>query len=285
MSTSDADVNSRKVFEWPSNRTIYFTLDYECDFGTALPENTYGAIDHTRNLVSLLERLDVPLTCFVQTELLDERPEAVERLRKSDVSVAFHPHSHTHLPRERTSIRREIKESTDRFESFFGDQPTGYRFPNGNIRPDDYRLLSEFGYEFDASVFPSWRPGHFNNTKSLTTPQYLDDYDLVELPFTVYSDSVRIPTALSYCQLLGSPYTSVLTRRPPSSLVFNIHMHDLVTPSSYYQLPRHYQALYSRNRHGLALLEKALQQFKDQGYAFGHLDHAHESIRGRVSEK
>ena len=182
MSTSDADVDSRQVFEWPSNRTIYFTLDYECDFGTALPENTYGAIDHTRNLVSLLERLDVPLTCFVQTELLDERPEAVERLRKSDVSVAFHPHSHTHLPRERTSIRREIKESTDRFESFFGDQPTGYRFPNGNIRPDDYRLLSEFGYEFDASVFPSWRPGHFNNTKSLTTPQYLDDYDLVELP-------------------------------------------------------------------------------------------------------
>jgi len=46
-----------------------------------------------------LERLDVPLTAFVQTELLDERPETIEALWDCGVDVAFHPHSHTHRGR------------------------------------------------------------------------------------------------------------------------------------------------------------------------------------------
>jgi hypothetical protein len=57
---------------------VYLTLDLECEFGTALRENTYYAARYTDEPISLLKEMDVPLTCFLQTELLDERPEAVE---------------------------------------------------------------------------------------------------------------------------------------------------------------------------------------------------------------
>lgn len=265
---------------WPVERTVFLTLDFECDFGTALAENRYEAVRDVGQLVSLLERFEVPLTCFVQTELFEQRPEAVETLRNASVTVAFHPHSHSHKPRGETSIPWEIEESTSRFEEFFGEAPAGYRFPNGNVRGEDYEVLSEYGYDFDASVFPSWRPGHFNNSRAATTPTYLEEYDLFELPFTVYSDLIRIPTALSYCQVLGRPYWWVLTRWPPSVVVLNIHMHDLVTPSTIRELPAHYRALYSRNANGLSLLKGLTEAFQRRDYSFETLDHVHETLRG-----
>lgn len=267
---------------WPSDRTVYLTLDFECDFGTALRQNRYEAVSDVGQLVSFLERFEIPLTCFVQTEVLQERPRTVETLRESESTVTFHPHSHTHKPRGETSIPREIEESTRRYQDFFGSDPIGYRFPNGNVRDADYQVLSEHGYEFDASVFPTWRPGHFNNTRARTSPTYRSADDLFELPFTVYSDWVRVPTALSYCQVLGRSYSWLLTTRPPPVVVLNIHMHDLVTPSTIADLPTQYRLLYSRNRDGLSLLGTLVDAFLTQGYSFETLDSAHRALRSHM---
>lgn len=278
MSIDKASGQAPSLHDWPADQQCYLTLDFECDYGTALSKNTYEAVSHTDTLVSLLEDLDIPLTCFVQTELLDKHPEVVEELRTCDVPVEFHPHSHTHALREQTSIQDEIERSTTRYEEFFGRNPVGYRFPNGNIRNQDYRLLTEYGYEFDASLFPSWRPQHFNNASAPTIPQYLPDFDLYELPFTVYSKLMRIPTALSYCQLLGRPYTRQLTRHPPSTVVFNIHMHDLVTPPSFEDLPRFYRFIYNRGRDGFELLQQILESFDRHGRSFGTLGEAYQHL-------
>lgn len=273
------DTPSARDVGWPGERRVYLTLDLECDFGTALTENVYGAAGHTDRLATLLDRHGVPLTTFVQTELLDERPESVEALRSCGSEVTFHPHSHTHARREATTSRHEISASTERFTDYFGEAPTGYRFPNGDVRPEDYRLLAAFDYEFDASVFPIWRPGHFNNVGSSTVPHYLADHDLFELPFTVYSETVRVPTALSYCRLLGRPFTALLTRYPPGMVVLNVHMHDLVTPESVRDLSPFYRAVYARNDHGFDLLSRLVGAFREAGYAFDTLDSAHEELR------
>jgi peptidoglycan/xylan/chitin deacetylase (PgdA/CDA1 family) len=267
---------------WPVDWTVLPTLDFECDFGTALPENRYEAVTEVEQLVSLVEEYEIPLTCFVQTALFEERPEAVETLREANTTVSFHPHSHTHKPREETPVAWELEESTTRFEDFFGEAPVGYRFPNGNVRAADYRLLADAGYEFDASVFPSWRPGKFNNTGAATTPTYRPGDDLFEIPFTVYSDRLRIPTTLSYCQVLGRPYWWVLSRWPPSVVVLNIHMHDLVPPSTVRELPASYRALYSRNGDGLSLLAELVGTFQQRDYAFETLDVVHETLREAV---
>jgi len=273
----------RRTLAWPRPDQFYLTLDLECDFGTALPENTYQAIDAVDRLVALLEARDTPLTCFVQTELLDVKPAVVEELVDCGVDVRFHPHSHVHRRREEAAVDAELEISTDRYREFFGREPAGYRFPNGNVRDEDYGLLSEYGYEFDASIFPSWRPNHFDNTGAPTVPQYLAAYDLFELPFTVYSDWLRIPTALSYSRLLRRPFGWLLTRRPPPVVVYNIHMHDLVTPGSYAALPAPYKLVYGVNDRGFEILERVLDASFAAGYEFGTLDEAHEQLRTGVT--
>lgn len=271
----------RELLDWPTDPTVYVTLDFECDFGTALTENHYGAVEHVDKLVTLLEQFDVPLTAFTQTELLEVKPEVVEELRASRTPVSFHPHSHTHKPRDQTSIADEVSRSTETYESFFGESPTGYRFPNGNIRPSDYEQLVKYDYEFDASIFPSWRPNHFNNTDQPTQPQYLPTYDLIEIPFTVYSDRLRIPTALSYARLFGQPFTVMLNRWPPQTIIFNLHMHDLVTPDSYAKLSPLYKAIYARNDHGFTLLHNFLQHAHSNEYQFDTIDQLIAELRAR----
>lgn len=262
----------RELCNWPTDPTVYLTLDFECDFGTALTENHYDAVEHVHKLVTLLEQFDIPLTAFIQTELLEVKPEAVEELRTSRTPVSFHPHSHTHKPRDQTSIADEIARSTEAYESFFSESSTGYRFPNGNVRPSDYKLLEKYDYEFDASVFPSWRPNHFDNTDQPTQPHYLPAFDLIEVPFTVYSDRLRIPTALSYARLIGEPYTALLNRRPPKTIIFNVHVHDIITPKTYAELSPLYKMVYARNDHGLELLRNFLRRRKADGYRFCTLD-------------
>lgn len=265
-------------FVWPRERQFYLTLDLECDFGTALSENTYEAVESVGRLVDLLERENVALTCFLQTEVLEVAPGAVESLLGLD-DVTFHPHSHTHRPRSQIDVEDEIAESTKRYREFFGTEPTGYRLPNGNVRQVDYRALAERGYAFDASLFPSWRPGHFDNTGAPTRPHYFPDHDLFELPFTVFSDVVRVPTVLSYCRFLGRPFTWLFEWRPPEVVVFNIHMHDLVTPPSYRRLPPLYEKLYTRNDHGFELFERILRTFADRDYSFDTIDGLHADLR------
>lgn len=269
-------------FSWPTGRRFYLTLDLECDFGTALRQNTYQALEAADRLAALLDTLDIPLTCFVQTEVLDEKPEAVEILRDA-VDVTFHPHSHTHRPRNRTDIDDEVATSTERYRDYFGAKPEGYRLPNGNIRPEDYRTLAAHGYSFDASVFPSWRPNHFDNTDAPIEPQYLNEFDLFEIPFTVYSETVRIPSSLSYCRVLGRPFLWTLINFPPNTVVFNIHMHDLVTPRSYRHLTRFYRFLYRRNDHGFKLLERILEEFSAREYNFSTIDRLHDRFRSELA--
>lgn len=278
-SGSSAVEGVERTVEWPASKRFYLTLDLECDFGTALERNTYQAVSEIDRLAALLEATSTPLTCFVQTDVLDVRPEAVETLRQCDVPVQFHPHSHNHRPRDQTVMREEVEVSTARFTDFFGTRPTGYRFPDGNLRDADYRVLASAGYQFDASVFPTWRPGQFNNVNVPRTPTYLERFDLFELPFTVLSPYAPIPTGLSYARVFGRLYTNSLLRFPPDPVVFNIHMHDLNTPPSAADLPRIYRAIYSRNDDGFKLLRRILAGFDRAGYSFDTMDDAHEELR------
>jgi len=266
--------------DWPKNGQFYLTLDLECDFGTALGTNTYESLPVVDSLVELLEAYKIPLTCFVQTEILDDYSETVEALQACAQPVSFHPHSHTHQPRERADVADEIATSTSKYRDFFDTEPVGYRLPNGNVRSSDYQHLAEYGYEFDASVFPSWRPNHFNNASAPTVPQYLPAHDLFEIPFTVYSDWLRIPTALSYNRLLRWPSETLLRRRPPSVIVYNIHLHDLVVPSTRELLPTPYKVAYPKTDNGLSILDRVLDAFTLQDYSFELLDGLHETLRG-----
>jgi peptidoglycan/xylan/chitin deacetylase (PgdA/CDA1 family) len=270
---------SRRLLRWPSDRRTYLTLDLECDYGTALQSNRYGALERVDEFRSLVEHYDVPLTVFVQTEVLDARPEAVESLRDVNVPVEFHPHSHTHTPRSDVDVSGEVNRSTDRFYEFFGVKPTGYRFPDGDVLPEDYAVLAENGYEFDASLFPSWRPGRFNHLGEPTVPHRRVNHDIYEIPFTTFSDVLPLPTSLSYCRFIGRPSLALLSGRSEQPTVFNVHMHDLFNPESYRRLPLPYRAIYARNADGFSVFERALDALAGSGRSAGRFEDLMEYLR------
>ena len=281
-----SEIAQKKVWDWPTTDEAYLTLDLECDFGTALSSNSYQAASNTAPLVDFLERLDIPLTVFVQTELLTVAPAAIDRLRAADIRTRFYPHSHTHQKRNQTDVGFEVRESTTRYREFFGRNPTGYRFPDGAVHAADYHELANHGYQFDASVFPMMRPDRFNNSGEPTVPSYQAGPDIVEIPFTMYSNKIRVPTALSYCRLIGRPYTELLRRRPPSVVMCNFHMHDVVTPPAYRHLPRLYKAVYARNGgRGYEFLERIITGLRDAGLSFETLDSVHERLRNHHSTR
>lgn len=257
--------------EWGLDKTIVLSLDLECDYGTALRTNTYEAAMETPMLRSLLEEYDVPLTCFVQTELLEAAPGAVEPLERASVPVDFHAHSHTHPHPKRADFEYEIETSLDRVADRFSSDVVGYRFPDGAIPADGYRLLADRGVDFSSSLFPTWRPGRFDNSNQPVTP-HEPIPGLLELPITPFSSAIRIPVSLSYLKFLGRPYRELVSRRPPDVIVFDIHMHDLVTTSMLGSLPLPYRAVYNRNREqGVAILRQLIEGLRRRGYRFARM--------------
>ncbi len=253
---------------WPFDGAVALTLDLECDYGTALETNTYEAARRTPKLRSLLETYDVPLTCFLQTELLEEAPEAVESLERASVPVEFHAHSHTHPHPDRADFAAELDESLERIDDRYANEVVGYRFPDGAIPSDGYELLAEREVDFSSSLFPTWRPGRFDNIDRPIFP-HAPRPDLVELPLTPFSSTVRVPVSLSYLKVLGRPYQWLTERRPPSVIVFDLHMHDLTTPSTIDSLPPQYRLLYERHRdRGYSILRSFIETLQRRGFRF-----------------
>jgi peptidoglycan/xylan/chitin deacetylase (PgdA/CDA1 family) len=270
---------------WPDERAIYLTLDLECDYGTALPANTYEADRETDQLVDLLERYSAPLSCFVQTEVLEEAPTAVRTLAEADVPVSFHAHSHTHPPRAEADVEYEVRESVARVQSEFETEHIGYRFPDGDAYPTDYEILGRHGVSFSSTLFPSWRPGRFNNARRDRKPFRHRDSGVVELPFTVQSDLIRIPVSISYLKFLGRGYDWLVRQDSPTIIIFDMHMHDLVVPSTFADLPRRYKLVYARHKHdGFAMLDRLLDSLQSNGYRFGELTELYERVTGKDDE-
>lgn len=268
---------------WPVEQKVYLTLDLECDYGTALTDNTYDAARQTPVLVNILESHDVPVTVFLQTEVLDAAPEAVQSLRDAKIPVEFHAHSVTHPRRRDADVVTEVSESVDRIRSMFDRDCVGYRFPDGAARADDYEVLADHEVPFNASLFPSWRPGRFDNTDRPLTPFRHQETGVVELPFTVSSRRIRIPVALSYLKLLGRPYQWRVHRNPPSAIVFDMHMHDLVKPSVYSNLDRFYRAVYARRSSaGCIILAQFIEAMQSHKYSFGLMSDLHDAVDKRL---
>lgn len=269
-----------ELLGWPDDRMVYLTLDLECDYGTALSDNTYEAAKRTRELSDILERFDVPLSVFLQTEVIEAAPEAITGLAEATVPVEFHAHSHTHPRRGEADAAYEIAESVRRVRDQFGTTPIGYRFPNGESTDGDYRRLATEDVAFSATSFPSWFPGRFNNSSAPMIPSRHLPTDVVELPFTVYSPRARVPVSLSYIKLLGRGFGWLTTQYPPNAIVFDMHMHDFFVPSAYSELSRPYQAVYARRmRDGPKVFERFVETMKRQGYEFGLMSELYQATR------
>lgn len=280
------EIDVEHIDHWPQERQVYLTLDLECDYGTAVTSNSFHAAQQTDALVSVLEQYNVPLTCFLQTEILDRYPQAIQSLEDGNFPVEFHAHSHTHPRRTDADLEFEVEESVSRVRNQFNTTPVGFRFPDGAVTTADYTVLDDHGISFNASLFPSWRPSRFNNIRSARHPFRHAETGVIELPFTVHSKYIRIPVALSYLKLLGRPFEELVYRVPPAVIVFDLHMHDAVVPPVFDELSPFYRTIYSRRQHsGFEIFERFISTLMERGYTFDQMTNLYHTVQEALTNR
>lgn len=269
--------NSIIDFSKLSNKKVAcLTLDIEQDYGDLLENPSYEGLEHVPELVKILKEKNIPLTCFVQGSLLESHSTQIESFFALDVE--FELHSYSHPGSKSINTRFEIEKGREAYRRFFGENPLGYRSPLGIINDQDYEILTANGFKFDSSVFPSLRPGVFNNLRKPTKPYHINGLGITEFPFTVFSDVIRIPIALSYLKLIGKPYIYLLKAFSlPSLIIFCFHLHDLFELSSSNKIPlkeypliyrKIFRKIYQERKSGLLILEEFIKILQKKEYMF-----------------
>jgi len=267
-------------------KVVCLTLDVEQDYGDLLQKPSYEGLQHISELVDFFLGMDIPLTCFVQGSLLETHGAQIEQL--FNLNVEFELHSYSHLRQHKVSTKFEIERGKDAYRRFFGKEPVGYRSSLGVTNGKHYEILASNGFRFDSSVFPTLRPGAFNNLRKPTKPYLVDDFGVVEFPFTVFSDIIRVPIGLSYIKLLGRPYLYLLKKSTlPNLIVFGFHMHDLFQLNSTNEIPigkspfiyrRVFKRIYQGSKDGLAIMGEVINLFQKRNYAFLRLIDVYHTI-------
>ena len=254
-------------------KTACITLDLESDWFVDGPQRSYITVEYLDTYIELIQSVDVPVSVFVVGRLLEERPDIIERLDAA-VDCEFHLHSYAHDPEMTGGFRSDLREGIAAFESCFGHRPRGYRAPLGKISPQQIATLDDEGFAFDSSIFPSYRPGIYNNLDAPTEPYRPAGTDqLVEFPIGVLP-YLRVPTAQSYLKLGGRGYLRLLEQLdPPEPLVFLSHLHDFIDTPANEHRSQPMKAIQQRNlTESATLFRELIQRLTAKGYRFRTVD-------------
>ncbi len=208
-------------------RIACLSLDVEQDYGTLSRAPQYEGLKNIPILVKFLNDQSIPLTCFIQGSLFETHPEKLNDFFELDIE--FEPHSYSHPGPDDMDFDFEIRKSISAYKGYTGTAPLGYRSPDGYINGNVYyETLWTNGIKYDSSIFPSFRPGRFNNLNHPTEPYPVLSGKMIELPFSVLSPILRIPISLSYLKLFGQCFLQALQLLElPNLIIFDFHLHDL----------------------------------------------------------
>lgn len=257
----------------PDRKVACITLDLENDWYVDEPGGSDLTFEYLPAYVETMKELDVPISVFVVGRLLEDYPEIVEMLRR-ELQTEFHLHSYRHDPEMSEGFHEDLQRGIDAFESFFGYRPQGYRAPLGKITDRRLQILDREGFAFDSSVFPSYRPGAYNNLGAPIEPYQPNIAEtLVEIPVGVIPH-LRIPIAQSYLKLGGRWYLKLLDVIDlPEPLIFVSHLHDFFDTAAHDYRNQPMKAVQRRNVHrSMDLLAGLIRALYDQGYRFSTIE-------------
>jgi peptidoglycan/xylan/chitin deacetylase (PgdA/CDA1 family) len=209
--------------------SIVVTIDVEADGGGF--EGTPRTFESFRMLPQLLETLrerEIPLTAFVEGDILAHRPALIDPLLAANTIMESHAWDHSAVRADAATRLENLDRGLDAYAKRFGTAPVGFRAPRGIISAPEIDRLTAAGVRYDSSVFPCFFPGRFNNFAAPRTPFRHPGSSLTELPVGALSGS-RFPMGLSFVQLVGWTAFRALfaLSSPPPCFIFNLHLHDL----------------------------------------------------------
>jgi peptidoglycan/xylan/chitin deacetylase (PgdA/CDA1 family) len=267
------------IEESSDSQLCCITLDLENDW--YFDQNGYDHLtfDFLDQYIELINNLNIPVSVFVVGKTLERFPRKIEMIQ-SNVDAEFHLHSYNHDLSKSYDFLDEINNGISVFESHFGYQPRGYRAPQGNINSTEIQQLDEMGFEFDSSIFPSYRPGVYSNLDVPLSPYRPEGSErLVEYPIGALP-KIRVPLSQSYLKLFGRPYLWVLKRIAlPEILIFDSHLQDFYQTASHNQLDVPLRQIHQRNLGvSVELFQSLTRILRGKGYKFVKMSDIHDRI-------
>jgi peptidoglycan/xylan/chitin deacetylase (PgdA/CDA1 family) len=261
------------------------TIDMEPDYGD--PDGHIRLLENPEyfeRYAAIINRYSAKVTMFTVTSLFERFGEHFERLAKQ-IPLEYAAHSHSHDP-SNGATRDEVESAAQIMKQINGKEPLGYRAPYGQITKDGLGHLLDLGYQYDASLYTSIRPGEFGyrNLDKPNTPFRVSrgDESLVEFPFTSLS-GVRIVLGLSYVKLLGWGVYAALWRTcglPEVALALS-HPHDFYFHelAGFHPAGMERLALSRNAARAFDYFDKMVAELKRQGYELAFVSEAFEYVQ------
>jgi len=261
------------------------TLDMEPDYGD--PDGHIRLLevpDFFERYTTIINKHNAKVTMFTVTSLFERFDGHFERLAEH-IPLEYAAHSYSHDPRNAAS-RDEAAKSAQVLKRINGSGPLGYRAPFGQINREGLGYLLDLGYQYDASLYTSFRPGKFgySNLNKPNAPFRITrgNESLIEFPFTSLS-GVRIVFGLSYVKLLGWGIYSFLWRAfglPDVALALS-HPHDFYFHelAGFHPAGLEKLALYRNAKRAFDYFDKTVAGLKSQGYEFAFVSEVFEHLQ------
>jgi hypothetical protein len=148
---------------------VSFTFDFDAesawlgsfqrDTPSALSRGAYGATEGVPRILRLLDRYSLPATFFIPGDTAERHPDETRAIVNAGHEIGHHGYLHEppHLldePAERIMLERGL----EALQRITGKTPRGYRSPAWELSKQTFRLLEEYGFEYDASQLGADRP-------------------------------------------------------------------------------------------------------------------------------
>lgn len=192
-------------------------------------------------LLDLFKAHELKATFFVPGEVADNDREAIKTIVQDGHEIACHGFSHEKneclLPSNLQSTA--LEKATAILQKVTGCRPKGFRAPCLRANVQTLEALERLGYSYDSSVIPSFIPGYYGYSTtmskpyhpSLSSPAKKGNSKIVELPVSV-NPILRIPLSAAWMRNLGANWVRSGARMNfyfGNPVVFYVHPRD-VTP-------------------------------------------------------
>jgi len=128
------------------------------DSPMVMSHQAYGPEVAVPRLLALLADYSLPATFFVPGYTADHYPEAIERIAASGQEIGHHGYSHhSPLALDEAGERADLERGLQALERH-GVRPAGYRTPSWEPSARTFRLLAEYGFQYDSTLMDMDRP-------------------------------------------------------------------------------------------------------------------------------
>ncbi|MBI2613575.1 MAG: polysaccharide deacetylase family protein [Candidatus Levybacteria bacterium] len=100
-------------------------------------------------LLDIFDKYNTKVTFFVLGEIYEWYPDLIEEIKKRGHEIGYHGHRHI-LFRNRETLLEDLKLSKKFLDTY---KPIGFRAPRMFLKKEYLKILSDFGFKYDSSVY------------------------------------------------------------------------------------------------------------------------------------